>query len=108
VAFKVNEDTEVRISLKTLAIILITVASVATFVLHMEERLDLLDNSTMTNRVQFEAYKEQPSRSHADVEVLKKELEMFKQEAKKATETNHKQNNQIAVIEEKLKMVFGR
>ena len=54
----------------------------------MEERLDLLDNSTMTNRVQFEAYKEQPSRSHADVEVLKKELEMFKQEVKKATEIN--------------------
>ena len=44
----------------------------------------------------------------AIVSSLKKEVYMFKQEVKEATEVNHKQNNQIAVIEEKLKRVFGR
>ena len=34
---------------------------------------------TNTNKIQFESYKEQPSRSHTDVEVLKKELEYIKE-----------------------------
>jgi hypothetical protein len=46
----------------------------------MEERLDLLEHNTMMNKVQFESYREQPSRSHTDVEVLKKELEHLKKE----------------------------
>ena len=107
-AIKIGESSEIKIPLKNLIMIIAFTISCAYFVFHIEERLDLLDNNTMLNKVQFEAYKEQPSRSHTDVEMLKKELEMFKQEVKEATEVNHKQNNQIAVIEEKLKMVFGR
>jgi len=81
-AHKIDETTEVRVSLKTLAVILITVVSAAAFVFHMEERLDLLEHNTMMNKVNFENYREQPSRSHTDVEVLKKELEYLKQEIK--------------------------
>jgi len=81
-AHKIDETTEVRVSQKTLAVILIAVVSAAAFVFHMEERLDLLEHNTMMNKVNFENYREQPSRSHTDVEVLKKELEYLKQEIK--------------------------
>ena len=77
-AHKIDETTELRVSLKTLAIVIITVVSAAAFVFHLEERLDILEQNTMMNKVQFESYKEQPSRSHTDVEVMKKELEHLK------------------------------
>ena len=79
-AHKIDETTELRVSLKTLAVIIITVVSAAAFVFHLEERLDLLEHNTIMNKVQFESYKEQPSRSHTDVEVMKKELEYLKKE----------------------------
>jgi len=79
-AHKIDEKTELTVSLKTLAVILIAVVSAAAFVFHMEERLDLLEHNTIMNKVQFESYREQPSRSHTDVEVLKKELEHLKKE----------------------------
>ena len=79
-AHKIDETTGLTVSLKTLAVILIAVVSAAAFVFHMEERLDLLEHNTMMNKVQFESYREQPSRSHTDVEVLKKELEHLKKE----------------------------
>ena len=79
-AHKIDEKTELTVSLKTLAVILIAVVSSAAFVFHMEERLDLLEHNIMMNKVQFESYREQPSRSHTDVEVLKKELEHLKKE----------------------------
>ena len=79
-AHKIDETTDLRVSLKTLAIVIIAVVSAAAFVFHLEERLDLLEHNTMMNKVQFESYKEQPSRSHTDVEVMKKELEYLKKE----------------------------
>ena len=79
-AHKIDEKTELTVSLKTLAVILIAVVSAAAFVFHMEERLDLLEHNTMMNKVQFESYREQPSRSHTDVEVMKTELEHLKKE----------------------------
>jgi hypothetical protein len=82
-AHKIDEKTELRVSLKTLAVILIAVVSAAAFVFHMEERLDLLEHNTMMNKVQFESYREQPSRSHTDVEVMKKELEYLKKEVER-------------------------
>jgi hypothetical protein len=78
-AHKIDETTELKVSLKTLAAIIIAVVSAAAFVFHMEERLDILETNTMMNKVQFEAYKDQPSRSHTDVEVLKKEVEYLKE-----------------------------
>ena len=82
-AHKIDETTELRVSLKTLAVIIITVVSAAAFVFHLEERLDLLEHNTMMNKVQFDSYKEQPSRSHTDVEVMKKELEYLIKEIDK-------------------------
>ena len=79
-AHKIDETTELRVSLKTLAVIIIAVVSAAAFVFHLEERLDLLEHNTMMNKVQFDSYKDQPSRSHTDVEVMKKELEYLKKE----------------------------
>ena len=79
-AHKIDEKTELTVSLKTLAVILIAVVSAAAFVFHMEERLDILEMKTMMNKVQFESYREQPSRSHTDVEVMKTELEHLKKE----------------------------
>ena len=78
-AHKLGEDTEIQVSLKTLIGILIAVVSVAAFIFHLEERLDVLEMKTNTNKIQFESYKEQPSRGHTDVEVLKKELEYIKE-----------------------------
>jgi len=77
-AHKIDETTELRVSLKTLAIVIIAVVSAAAFVFHIEERLDILEQNTMMNKVQFESYKEQPSRSHTDIEIMKKELEHLK------------------------------
>jgi len=79
-AHKIDEKTELRVSLKTLAVVIVAIVSAAAFVFHMEERLDILEMKTMMNKVQFESYREQPSRSHTDVEVLKKELEHLKKE----------------------------
>ena len=79
-AHKIDETTELKVSLKTLAVVIVTIVSAAAFVFHMEERLDILEMKTNTNRIQFETYKEQPSRSHTDVEVMKKELEHLKKE----------------------------
>ena len=82
-AHKIGEDTEIQVSLKTLIGILIAVISVAAFIFHLEERLDILEMKTNTNKIQFESYKEQPSRSHTDVELLKKELEYIKEKMNK-------------------------
>jgi Tfp pilus assembly protein PilO len=82
-AHKINEDTEIQVSLKTLIGILIAVISVAAFIFHLEERLDILEMKTNTNKVQFESYKEQPSRSYTEIEVLKKELEYIKEKINK-------------------------
>jgi hypothetical protein len=82
-AHKIGEDTEIQVSLKTLIGILIAVISVSTFIFHLEERLDILEMKTNTNKIQFESYKEQPSRSHTDVELLKKELEYIKEKINK-------------------------
>ena len=82
-AHKIDETTELKVSLKTLAAIIIAVVSAAAFVFHLEERLDLLEHNTMMNKVQFDSYKEQPSRSHTDVEVMKKELEYLIKEIDK-------------------------
>mgnify|MGYP006165360473 FL=1 len=79
-AHKIDEKTELRVSLKTLAVVIIAIVSAAAFVFHMEERLDILEMKTNTNKIQFESYREQPSRSHTDVEVMKKELEYLKKE----------------------------
>ena len=79
-AHKIDETTELRVSLKTLAVVIIAIVSAAAFVFHMEERLDILEMKTNTNKIQFESYREQPSRSHTDVEVMKKELEYLKKE----------------------------
>jgi Tfp pilus assembly protein PilO len=79
-ALKIDEKTELKVSLKTLAVVIIAIVSAAAFVFHMEERLDILEMKTNTNRIQFESYREQPSRSHTDVEVMKKELEYLKKE----------------------------
>jgi Tfp pilus assembly protein PilO len=79
-AHKIDETTEVRVSLKTLAVVIVAIVSAAAFVFHMEERLDILEMKTMMNKVQFDSYREQPSRSHTDVEVMKKELEHLKKE----------------------------
>jgi len=84
-AHKIGEDTEIQVSLKTLIGILILVISVAAFIFHMEERLDVLEMKSNTNKIQFESYKEQPSRSHTDVEVLKKELEYIKEKLNQLT-----------------------
>jgi Tfp pilus assembly protein PilO len=82
-AHKIGEDTEIQVSLKTLIGILIVVISVSAFIFHLEERLDMLEMKTNTNKVQFESYKEQPSRSHTDIEILKKELEYIKEKINK-------------------------
>jgi len=79
-AHKIDETTELRVSLKTLAVIIITVVSAAAFVFHLEERLDILEHNTMMNKVQFETYKDQPSRSHTDVEVMKTQIKQLKKE----------------------------
>ena len=79
-AHKIDEKTELRVSLKTLVVVIVAIVSAAAFVFHMEERLDILEMKTNTNRIQFETYREQPSRSHTDVEVMKKELEYLKKE----------------------------
>ena len=79
-AHKIDEKTELKVSLKTLAVVIVAIVSAAAFVFHMEERLDILEMKTMMNKVQFGSYREQPSRSHTDVEVLKKELEHLKKE----------------------------
>lgn len=81
-AHKIDEKTELTVSLKTLAVVIFFILSAAAFVFHMEERLDVLDMKVNTNRIQFESYKQQPSRSHTDVEVLKKELEHLKEQIK--------------------------
>ena len=79
-AHKIDETTELRVSLKTLAVIIITVVSAAAFVFHLEERLDILEHNTIMNKVQFETYKDQPSRSHTDVEVMRIQIEQLKKE----------------------------
>jgi len=79
-ALKIDEKTELKVSLKTLAVVIVAIVSAAAFVFHMEERLDILEMKTMMNKVQFDSYREQPSRSHTDVEVMKKELEHLKKE----------------------------
>ena len=79
-ALKIDEKTELKVSLKTLAVVIVAIVSAAAFVFHMEEKLDILEMKTNTNKIQFESYREQPSRSHTDVEVMKKELEHLKKE----------------------------
>ena len=82
-AHKIDETTELRVSLKTLAVVMIAIVSAAAFVFHIEERLDLLEHNTLMNKNNFENYLEQPSRGHTDIQVLKNEIETLKKEVER-------------------------
>jgi len=82
-AHKIDETTELRVSLKTLAVVMIAIVSAAAFVFHIEERLDLLEHNTMMNKNNFANYLEQPSRGHTDIQVLKNEIETLKKEVER-------------------------
>jgi hypothetical protein len=82
-AHKIGEDTEIQVSLKNINRNIDCCYFSCSFIFHLEERLDILEMKTNTNKIQFESYKEQPSRSHTDVEVLKKELEYIKEKINK-------------------------
>ena len=95
-AFKVNEDTEVRIPLKTVVMIIAGIVTSSWFVFHIEERIDFLESKIQENHMVMD--------SNTQFRINWKPPE----EVKESIIENHKQNERIAVIEEKLKMVFGR
>jgi hypothetical protein len=77
---KVSSDTAISMPMKNLLSIVAAVAVGVWAYFGVIERLDILEMKTNTNKIQFESYREQPSRSHTDVEVMKKELEYLKKE----------------------------
>ena len=85
-AHTIDETTEVRVSLKSLAVVIIAIVSGAAFMFHIEERLDMLDHAVMMNKSNFENYKEMPSRGYTDIEVMKKEIEYLQKEVDKLEE----------------------
>jgi ABC-type thiamine transport system substrate-binding protein len=92
-AFKLDEKTEIQVSLKTVIALIVAIVVASTFVFHIEERIDLLemkikDNSTvMDDNTQFRMNWSPPP------------------EVKETIKTTYQQNERIAVLEKHIEML---
>ncbi len=74
-AVKIDESTEIQLPLKLVAGLIFVIVAASYFVFHIEERIDMLDMKLEKITMQFDNYKQQPSRGHTDIAVLKTQLE---------------------------------
>lgn len=75
---KVNESTELNIPLKTLISVIVVLISGSWYVFETQEKIHMLELSVKMLEQDLEAYKQSPSRSHVDIELIKKDIEYIK------------------------------
>ena len=92
-AHKIDEKTELRVSLKTLAVVIIAIVSAAAFVFHMEERLDFLEMKIKENHTVMDANTQFRMNWSPPPEV------------KETIKTTYQQNERIAVLEKHIEML---
>ena len=92
-AHKIDEKTELRVSLKTLAVVIVAIVSAAAFVLHMEERLDFLEMKIKDNHTVMDANTQFRMNWAPPPEV------------KETIKTTYQQNERIAVLEKHIEML---
>lgn len=76
---KVNESTELNIPIKTLITIIAALLSASWYVFGTQEKIHTLEMEVKILRQDLESYKNQPSRSTTEVELIKKDIEYLKQ-----------------------------
>lgn len=76
--FKVSESTEISIPLKTLIAIIAGLLSASWYIFGTQEKLHNLETEIKILKQDLESYKSQPARNHADVELIKKDIEYLK------------------------------
>ena len=75
---KIDETTEIKTSLKTAVAIIFFVVSASAYIIHMEDKVNDLEMKITVIVKRFEQYKNQPSRSHTDIEKIKTDIEWLK------------------------------
>jgi|TARA_R110000822_G_scaffold43566_2_gene117576 hypothetical protein len=78
-AIKVDEQTEVRIPLKTLIIVIASLLTASWYVFTTQQRLHALEINHMMAQERFTNYVNQPSRSNTDIQLIKKDIDFLKQ-----------------------------
>lgn len=78
-SINVNENTELNIPVKTLIAIIAGLLSASWYVFGTQSRIHDLETEVKLLKQDLETYKNQPSRNHVDVELIKKDIEFLKQ-----------------------------
>jgi len=76
---KVDEQTEIRVPLKTLVMVIAGLLTASWYVFTTQQRIHSLETSQLMMVERFDTYAQQPGRSHTDVELIKKDIEFIKQ-----------------------------
>ena len=92
-AHKIDEKTELRVSLKTLAVVIVAIVSAAAFVFHIEERIDFLESKIQENHIVMDANTQFRINWAPPPEV------------KETIKTTYQQNERIAVLQKHVEML---
>ena len=92
-ALKIDEKTELTVSLKTVIALIAAIVTASAFVFHMEERLDFLENKIQENHMIMDANTQFRINWAPPPEV------------KETIKTTYHQNERIAVMEKHIEML---
>ena len=92
-AHKIDEKTELTVSLKTVIALIVAIVTASAFVFHIEERIDFLETKIKDNFVVMEANTQFRINWAPPPEV------------KETIKTTYQQNERIAVLEKHIEML---
>ena len=92
-AHKIDEKTELTVSLKTVIALIVAIVTASAFVFHIEERIDFLETKIKDNFVVMEANTQFRINWALPPEV------------KETIKTTYQQNERIAVLEKHIEML---
>ena len=92
-AHKIDEKTELTVSLKTVIALIAAIVTASAFVFHIEERIDFLENKIQENHIVMDANTQFRINWAPPPEV------------KETIKTTYQQNERIAVLEKHIEML---
>ena len=92
-ALKLDEKTEIQVSLKTVIALIVAIVTASAFVFHIEERIDFLENKIRENHMVMDANTQFRINWTPPHEV------------KETIKTTYQQNERIAVLEKHIEML---
>ena len=78
----IDEKTEITIPLKILISIISAIVVAAWYAFTTQAKITALENQINLQKISFEEYRKQPSRGQLEVALVKKDIELLKENVK--------------------------